>query len=505
MKNILTVLVAAFIMVLSSAIFSPIFADCAYIFQNWTDYSSKIFRTRSDHLKLVDAEVKKYNDNRNNRFPNLVRLKLADGVLKTIENWNATKETTSIRQKEMDDLINCIKLDQGIGIHDINNLEKKESREVAELSELMGDTHKYQNTSGSGQSGKSGSYFDFLEISSASGIKRTVQGIFKPITQEGSIGAGAFKEGAAALREAMAYTIARKLGLDVVPPTRLAVIKDDVLTSGGKVGNYASLLSTQIGSYQKGVADVSGDLSKHLAACQNVSGGVNYDYQSLQKIAVLDMILLNNDRHAENVMLQVIDVDTNTFRIAAIDHGQAFPTFYMVIGKMNNPDSSGYWDWSKIKESEIPFSALMKRKVNEINNFFLSQMKNMAFERASTLSNATGDRLENYEISDESWNMVKLSIATLKAGIEKDLSPAQMETIYKKRGTNWVSKCPDRYRTLTGKGSGIGGEFGTLLSELNRSGKLRNDEMTDREISREVAKMMQTALARLGEGDRYQH
>ena len=97
-------------------------------------------------------------------------------------------------------------------------------------------------------------------------------------------------------RECAAWSISEHFGLDIVPPTAIREIDGDI-------GSLQLFLDPKF--YKNHARATVAELAQAR------------DSEDWQKIAVLDWILANNERHGENMMVSTSDPK----RIAAIDHG----------------------------------------------------------------------------------------------------------------------------------------------------------------------------------------
>eukprot|EP00301_Raphidiophrys_heterophryoidea_P018091 c3076_g1_i1.p1 GENE.c3076_g1_i1~~c3076_g1_i1.p1 ORF type:complete len:397 (-),score=84.43 c3076_g1_i1:423-1613(-) len=169
------------------------------------------------------------------------------------------------------------------------------------------------------EEGMSGSYF-------VRDAEHKSVGVFKPLDEEpcapnnpkglsGQIGDTGIKKGIRsgeqALREAAAYLIDNSSPIKAgVPPTVLVSIRSELRGS----------MATKEGSFQMFVPSASpcGDFSSSM-----------FDLRQVQAIAVLDMRLLNTDRHDGNILVQKASLDhaTGTHRVTLvpIDHGCCLP------------------------------------------------------------------------------------------------------------------------------------------------------------------------------------
>jgi hypothetical protein len=494
---------------------------CKLKFQKWESYSSKFLKKRSQELKAIDAKVREFaealKNQENKRFLNMEKFAILQQIEVEIGKWRASKGgTASIRDKEVSAVIQCIEREIAYIRDAVRELEIKEMTLVPELASITGDTHKYISTAATGQSGASDSYFDRHNTTDA------IQGIFKPCAKEGFLGPQHFPEGGSALREAMAYSLSKEMGIPIIPYTRLARIDDPVFKPVSRRGvmksNYkAAASSLQVGSYQKGVAHVIGDLKKYLENKPGLTQVLPFDLDTLQWMAIIDIVTLNSDRHLENLMLQRApaprrresreqqQVVQPPVKLIPIDHGRAFPSFMMCYQRMSTADRNTMWAWAKLPESEEQFSDFNKGIARGLTisgrNNFLDKVRDLADKRARVLALATGDSEETYKITEDIWAMIKLSILTFKECIKHNLTPAQIETIYKKRSGEWShTAVRGKFRTVPINNDG--GEFAELIFQMRKKNKLK-DGTRERQFQRAVEEMMKKALLRMGLGSSY--
>lgn len=165
--------------------------------------------------------------------------------------------------------------------------------------------------------------------------------VFKPAELEmplaGGVRRSIRKDVPQAVREAAAYTVDRALGLGLVPPT---VLKTDEELTG---------IEEQLPDWQKkdfkGIKKLSGSLQHRI---DNPEQGFSVYIDSyrkspklrfdLEKLAVLDFVLGNTDRHGANYLVAEHKGDK---RLVAIDHGLCFPE----AGKSGEFRSHPFLNW----------------------------------------------------------------------------------------------------------------------------------------------------------------
>jgi hypothetical protein len=150
--------------------------------------------------------------------------------------------------------------------------------------------------------------------------------IFKPFDgEEKPIGFDSDKPGSGAVKEALASANAKLLaaqtGIDLgVPETSVVAVPRYALKGGGSVGKGQTANSDDevIGSAQNnaGTGKQIGDLKASELAKVKTS--------DVQKMAILDIMQLNGDRHGGNIMVKV-DAKTGDPTLVPIDHGGSLP------------------------------------------------------------------------------------------------------------------------------------------------------------------------------------
>lgn len=301
------------------------------------------------------------------------------------------------------------------------------------------------NVASTGTANASGSYFDRNPANNA------VLGIFKPESQEGGAKSGTATRGAGAVREVAGYEASRRLGLGVVPQTELVAIESAAFAGGAHGRITSSGEAMQVGSYQQGVQNVGGDVTKYLT--NNATAPRAFDADSLQKMAILDALTLNADRHGENVMYR------NDGTIAAIDQGEIAPDAKRFVDKFDGQTVQSGWAWADLPEAEQAWSAANRQLILDMDvEAEVNAIATTVHDESDRMATFTGGNAADTYLSDQQVALMKYSGRLLKITARGNLSPAETETIYKGRGTD--SRAATAKKTAKAAG---GGEFADFV------------------------------------------
>lgn len=157
-------------------------------------------------------------------------------------------------------------------------------------------------------------------------------GVFKPADEEfssfqlGQGGRSSIEPGMSMYREVAAYLLDHR-GFSGVPPTCLASCKATLFRDARKMGSLQAFVDSVC---------PAGDL-----------GSSKYSVFDVQRIALLDMRLLNLDRHDGNILVRTDE--TGNFRLVPIDHGLCLP------GRLEVADFEWCWlHWPQVKDAILP-------------------------------------------------------------------------------------------------------------------------------------------------------
>jgi len=219
-------------------------------------------------------------------------------------------------------------------------------------------------------------------------------GVFKPIDEEAgapnspksdptnpdddSVDKG-IPLGGTPIREVAAYLIDRE-GFYGVPPTTMASVKHESFQS-----NDGSQL--KVGSLQKFV-DNDG-------AAWDV-GTAKFPAREVHKIGILDLQIMNSDRHEGNILLN--EMEDGRFRLTPIDHGFSFP------GGLDK----ALFIWQQWPQSKIPFDEETKAHISRID-----------VDHNESLLRELG-------LQDEYLKTMRITTTLLKKGAASDLTLNQI-------------------------------------------------------------------------------
>lgn len=178
--------------------------------------------------------------------------------------------------------------------------------------------------------------------------------IFKPQDEEGVDEKGKPRKrgvalGSAAKKEVAAYLLDR--GHAGVPETSIVALQ---LTADGKVKLHAEgdtcanhTPELKFGSIQRFVPH---------ECCSEDLGSQVFDQEEVHRIGILDIRLLNLDRHTGNLLVQR---HSGKPHLVPIDHGYSLPSF--------RDTSDVYFCWSSWKQAKAPFSPSMLKHIASLD------------------------------------------------------------------------------------------------------------------------------------------
>jgi len=193
-------------------------------------------------------------------------------------------------------------------------------------------------------------------------------------------------EGEAAQREVAAYLLDKETGFAGVPKTTMVKI---VHPAFGRDAKGEPLI--KIGSLQEFV--------QNDGASWDIGYGA-FPTHEVQKIAIFDLRIFNNDRHGGNMLINKKKTD-GSYELIPIDHG------YSLSSVLNR----AWFDWLTWPQVKEPLSAALKDYVSKINI-----EKDM-------------ETLSSLNIRPECLRTMKISTMLLKKGCELGLSLFDIATI----------------------------------------------------------------------------
>lgn len=240
--------------------------------------------------------------------------------------------------------------------------------------------------------------------------------IFKPAELESEV--VGFPRGGSACREVLGAEASRQLqaltGLDFGAPETLLVKvgKDRLAGYDGPGGTAESVGSMQ--HFSKTDGEI-GDLAR-----KDPTILARIPSEECQKMAILDLVSLNTDRHAGNFLIAGADSDTP--RLVPIDHGLVLPSRAGLNDRSNRmgPPSTAL---SLIPGSEEPFTAEMAALVQAIDP--AEVVKGLKAAQADMVAQHP-EVAQKAEIGEENFDLVARSCHFLKAGVAAGLSPAEL-------------------------------------------------------------------------------
>lgn len=239
--------------------------------------------------------------------------------------------------------------------------------------------------------GASGSYF-------ARDHKMKIIGVFKPGREEsGGVNTpktmvriknlfvknvlgidlqGSFWPSSGYIAEAMTSKLAEHLDIDVVPRSKVtSLMSDQFLSAQIRKRETKETGSYQIFAPETKSADETFHLDSEKSKFANMFLKLNvWRYKDeitkkiaqkdFEKMALVDGLIANRDRHFENWLVETEGKKDGTHRIALIDHQLAFP-------KVNPPKNDRFYrrnqnKWAVLPQAKEAFSPEIKDKVNTL-------------------------------------------------------------------------------------------------------------------------------------------
>src|SRR5262249_28048629 len=151
--------------------------------------------------------------------------------------------------------------------------------------------------------------------------------------------------------------------------------------------------------------------------------------EECQKMAILDLVSLNLDRHSGNFL--VADAKSASPMLIPIDHGQVLPSRDGLLqrsGRLGAPHMA----LSMLPAVEEPFTPEMKAVVAAIDP---DQVVAGMREADKVMARQFPAESMKAEINDENYALVKRSCEFLKAAVAAGLSPAELFDAYARQPT----------------------------------------------------------------------
>jgi len=246
--------------------------------------------------------------------------------LKIVDNPNNADTFLNYSPLEQDE-------EEGIIEDSLTNDEEDEKKE-SELANAIKEGLKY-NAPEFCEEGVNGTYF--MKNKEGHFI-----GVFKPIDEEGKgspkkskvdAAFGGIHDGEGALREVAAFLLDKE-DFSGVPHTELIHI-ENFNENGSKSGSIQQYVEND------GSAEDMGPKA--------------FPAHEVHKIGVLDLRILNNDRHAGNILFR--ETDDRQIELIPIDHGLSFPATLEHV----------WFDWLSWPQAKQPFDEETKKYISEID------------------------------------------------------------------------------------------------------------------------------------------
>jgi hypothetical protein len=241
--------------------------------------------------------------------------------------------------------------------------------------------------------------------------------IFKPAELEKEL--PGFPPGGSACREVLGKAVADKLqaltGLDFRAPETLLVN-----VAKGRLAGFNDRDPEKpetVGSMQH-FTKVGGELADELKRYPDLAKRI--PKEECQKMAVLDLVSLNTDRHSGNFL--VAGADTASPSLVPIDHGLVLPSRAGLESRFSclGPPHTAL---SKFPAAEEPFTPEMAALVAAIDP--AEVVKGLA-EAQEVMEKQHPDQARKANIGKDNFDLVVRSCQFLKAGVAAGLSPAEL-------------------------------------------------------------------------------
>ena len=238
--------------------------------------------------------------------------------------------------------------------------------------------------------------------------------LFKPTTDQSMNG---FDKGGDTVRESavgrMGDLLNGMTGLDFgVPDTHVVSVGKDKLPEGPLGDGVAPPVGeTYVGSVQQ-FASSGGELREQpREEIEKVSP------ESCQKMALLDMLTLNLDRHGGNLMVK--PDQGHGPELVPIDHGQAFPPFNkLTISDIANKLGDRHCATLSLPGSHEPFTDEMLEAIESLDPDAMAEGMRREVATIGKAHPSTAGK-----ITDESIEMSRRSAKFLKLAVDKNQNP----------------------------------------------------------------------------------
>jgi len=231
--------------------------------------------------------------------------------------------------------------------------------------------------------------------------------------------------GGTPIREVAAYLLDSE-GFYGVPRTTMASVKHDIFQSsdGSKL---------KVGSLQEFV--------ENDGAAWDV-GPAKFPTNEVHKIGILDLQIMNTDRHEGNILLQ--EMDDGRFSLTPIDHGFSFP------GGLDK----ALFIWQQWPQSKIPFDEKTKAHISRID------------------VDSNESMLRELGLQDEYLKTMRISTTLLKKGAASDLTLHQIAEMVCRPSISQPSKLEQIYEEARKQDTNETGSLEILFELMDREIKL---------------------------------
>ncbi len=251
--------------------------------------------------------------------------------------------------------------------------------------------------------------------------------IFKPADAEEDLGGG-WEKGSGAIREmaakALSDSIKKSMGVDLgVAETHMVPVENRKLpnSKGKVVGEPRGL---RLGSVQM-LLENDGAL-RDLDAEDPEAFYATVPAEDIDKMAMMDLITLNQDRHGGNILVKKDQNGQN--RLLPIDHGKSMPPLAAFLNGRGEMKSKNHLV-SKAPQFNEPFSDDMIKQIELLKPEDVASDLTKARETTRKIHGGAVDML-----SDESIMMSQRSMMLLKVAAPAKLSKAEINDLLIEHG-----------------------------------------------------------------------